>query len=140
MKIIFARNRSVASLIIRLVTWSRWHHCAVIMPDGLTVIESRGGLWGDTGVIETPIKEFKSRYSTIEIAEIDCVDDQGYDFLRSQLGKKYDFLAIFGILFRTGWDNHNRWICSELIAGATGQFRKARVSRVTPEHLWMISK
>ena len=137
MKVIFAKSSRPIPLLIRLFTWSRWHHCAAIMEDGKTVIEASGG----KGVIETKLADFVKRYRDWEIAEIDCVDDTAaYEFLRSKLGDGYDIKVIFGIFFRTAWDGRDNWSCSELVAAATGRFREERVSRVTPEHLWMMSK
>lgn len=137
MKVIFARSNAPIALLIRLVTWSRWHHCAAITPDGLHVIEAKGGI----GVVKTPLGQFKARYKKWDTAEIDCVnEDQAHEFLRMSLGAEYDLRAVFGILFRTGWDRDGAWFCSELVAKATGRFRHNKVSRVTPEHLWMISR
>ena len=136
MKVIFSKSHSLIPLIIRAVTWSRWHHCAAIMEDGETVIESRGGI----GVIETPLAEFKARYRDWHISELDCVDEKAaYDFLRSQLGAGYDIKAVFGIFFRTAWDGRENWSCSELVGKASGRIRESRVSRISPEHLWLIT-
>ena len=135
MRVIFAKDRRPISLLIRLVTWSRWHHCAAITPDNKFVIEAKGGV----GVVRTPLAEFKSRYKHTAIAVIDCHDQVAFDFLNKQVSKDYDLKAIFGILFRTSWDHGDKWFCSELVAKASGKFRNERMSRVTPEHLWMIS-
>lgn len=136
MKVIFARSNKPIALLIRLVTWSRWHHCAHVSPDGKSVIEAKGGV----GVIETPIDNFMSRYRTVQMSEIPSIDDdKAWEFSKSQLGKDYDLRAVFGILFRTSWDDTSAWFCSELVAAASGIFRHDRINRVSPEHLWMIS-
>lgn len=136
MKIIFAKNNKPISLLIRLVTWSKWSHCGAITPDGKHVIESKGGC----GVIKTPIEKFKERYKKYDIGTVDCDEEYAFRFLEEQLGKDYDLKAIFGILLRTGWDNGHQWFCSEVLAGAINIFRKDSVSRITPEHLWMITR
>lgn len=137
MKVIFARSSNPIALLIRCVTWSRWHHCGAITSDGKHVIEAKGGI----GVVKTDIDVFKSRYKRWEIAELECKNEKfAQEFLSNQLGKDYDLKAIFGILFRTGWDMPEQWFCSELVAHACGRFRHNKISRVTPEHIWMISQ
>jgi hypothetical protein len=47
------------------------------------------------------------------------LEDQNYvkimQWLWKQLGKKYDFLGLFGFLFRSDkWQNLHKWFCSEL--------------------------
>lgn len=136
MRVAFVRNRGVSSALIRLFTWSRYHHCGAVSLDGQFVIESTT----KSGVVKTPIKEFIGRYSTVDFATIECDDKKAYEFLNKQIGKKYDYLAIFNLLFRLTRDDINKWICSELLGAASRRFRKGRTSRVTPEILWMISK
>jgi uncharacterized protein YycO len=43
-------------------------------------------------------------------------------FLMAQLGKKYDFKAVFGFVWHKDSNDPDRWMCSELIAEA---FRQA---------------
>lgn len=38
------------------------------------------------------------------------------DTAMEQVGKKYDILALIGILFRRNWQKTDKWFCSELIA------------------------
>lgn len=133
--VIFGSNRKPGSLAIRLFCWSRFSHCGII--DGDYVIEAVRG----KGVIKTPLAEFKTRYRKIDIAQMPC--DSAAKALhraRAQLGKPYDRLAIIGIVLRTGWQHPDKWFCSELLAYCSGGvFRTNRVSRVTPEHVWMVS-
>lgn len=136
MKVIFARNNKPISLLIRLVTWSRWSHCAVV--DGNFVIEAKGGC----GVVITPLTEFKKRYTDYAIADTPVIDSEGAAIWRAaaEVGKGYDLKALFGILFRTGWECNDSWFCSEHVAHASGIFRAERVSRITPEMVWSVSK
>ena len=135
-KVIFARNNKPISLLIRAVTWSRWSHCGVIV--GQQVIEAKGGC----GVISTPLNEFKSRYTDYAIADVPVIDTKAAAVQRAlnELGKGYDLKALFGILFRTGWECGDSWFCSEHVAHASGIFRNERVSRITPEMVWSVSK
>ena len=136
MRVVFARDYSIASFTIRLFTWSRWHHCGVVTKDGQHVIEASAL----KGVIKTPIDEFKSRYRVVKFTKIPVRNNDSEKFLHDQLGKKYDWLAIISMVLRLGLNRDNKWFCSELVATASGMFRGGRSSRVTPEHLWMISE
>lgn len=135
MKVIFGRNNLPFSWLIRIVTWSRWSHCGIIIGD--SVIESTAM----RGVTVTPLADFIARYKSHHIATVMVKDDvwSAQERAMAEVGKGYDFLAIFGILFRTGWSNGNRWFCSELVAHAAGTYRKNRVGRITPETIWSCS-
>lgn len=130
MIIVFGRSDSIASAAIRLVTWSRWSHVGIL--SGGFVIEATAL----KGVIKTPLDEFTSRYTEIEFAEMEGDTSN----IESYIGAKYDWSAIFGIFFRTGWQDQNKWVCSELIAEHCPFIRKERVGRFTPEHVFMVSK
>jgi len=136
MKLIMGRSNKLGSYAIRLFTWSRWSHCGVIMEDTKTVIESSAS---EGGVVESSLSYFKKRYPDHIIIEIPSYN--GWESrLRSQLGSKYDWGAIFRIVLRGDWSAPNRWICSELIAWASGVFNSKYVDRVTPQDLMNIAK
>lgn len=136
-KIIFGRNNLPFSWLIRIVTWSRWSHCAVVINDDY-VVEARAF----KGVVITPLQEFIDRYNTHEFAELPVYDSvsNAYDRLGACIGMKYDYLAALGVLFRTGWNNSNAKDCSELLATISKMFREDKVSRITPEDIYRISK
>lgn len=136
MKVIFARNNSIASILIRLVTWSRWHHCGALTDDGQHIIEAT--LFN--GVVKTPIRDFLKRYKKTSLVEINCNDKFAQEFLNKQVGKCYDIKSVLAILFRVKQKPDNHWYCFELIAAASGLFRDSRVSRITGSDLWAISK
>lgn len=134
--VIFGKSWNIFGVLIRLFTWSRWSHVGAITPDGKFVIEASGTL----GVVETPIEEFKRRYTQYEITQIP-VRDRGfaYRFLRGEIGKPYDRLAILGIFFRRDWQQTDAWFCSELIARASQMFRRSHISRITQEDVYCIT-
>lgn len=134
--VVFAKSRLPAGYIIRAFTWSRWSHCGLVA--GNYVYEARFL----HGVVKTPIDEFKARYSDWEIAQVPCHDiDQAYTFVKNQLGKSYDLIGAIGIGIRTSWNHSDKFSCSELLAAAgIGRFRKERIKRISPEHLWMVSE
>jgi hypothetical protein len=136
MNVIFARNKKPISLLIRLVTWSRWSHCGIIVGD--KVLEAVGG----KGVVLTTLDKFKERYTEFDVCRMPTERGEfaAIDSAMMELGKAYDLSALFGIMFRTGWECPDSWFCSELIAHASGMFRADRVSRVTPEMIWSLCK
>lgn len=133
MIVIFGRSRTLSSFAIRLFTWSRWSHVGVV--DGDNVIEATL----KRGVSVTTLDEFKSRYHRTQIAEIPSCEGWR-ERLRECIGDGYDWRGIFSLVFRSKWDDRGKWFCSELVAYASGVVRGGRVSRVTPEHVWMISR
>ena len=135
-QVIFGRNNLPFSWLIRIVTWSRWSHCGIVIND--KVFEARVF----EGVVITPLQEFIDRYNKHEIASVPVADNvpAALDRLSSCIGLPYDYLAAFGVLFRTGWNNVKAKDCSELVATVCGMFRTERVSRITPEDIYRISK
>jgi len=138
MKVIFARNHRIGSLLIRLFTVGNWSHVGILTPHG--VVETT---W-PRGVHLTPLKEFNARNSTTEVVDIGVPDElAAVRWLIAQLGKGYDWSAILGFMFRESWARPNRWFCSELlegacIAGGRRRFRE-KLHRITPKHSWMVS-
>lgn len=133
MKVIYGRNHTPLSFLIRLFTWSRWSHCGVVMGD--KVIESTA----TGGVIESTLDDFKHRYKSHEICNM--VNYRGWQQrAKNQLGKDYDWLAIFSLVLRGKWSKPNKWFCSELVAYSSGIFRKERITRITPEDCYKVSK
>lgn len=130
--VIFGKNHLPFSWLIRVFTWSRWSHCGVVVGDN--VIESTA----TKGVVVTPLKEFIERYNDHAFATIPVKDSvaEALDRASNIIGDKYDFAAIFGIFFRTGWNQRGKWLCSEAVAHIAGTFREDYVGRITPEDLW----
>lgn len=56
MKALFARSDNPISLLIRLATWSRWHHCGILMEDN-TVIHATT----KKGVVRESFADFQKR-------------------------------------------------------------------------------
>lgn len=138
MNILLSRNHSISSWLIRLATWSRYSHCAIV--DGLHVIEST--FWGG-GVVRRPLDEFMDDHPGAELLEVPCPDDEaGLRWAREQVGKPYDWTAILGFLVRRDWQEPDSWFCAEHVEGtikAAGRDRfRVGLSRITPQHVWMV--
>lgn len=132
MKVILATDNRVTSLAIKTFTFSKWHHAGVILGD--KVIEARA--W--EGVVESSLEEFKNRYPKTLIIDIPHKGDYQQK-LYSQLGKPYDWGAIFKFVFRGDWSEESKWFCFELVAYASGVYNPNYLDRVTANHLLMLS-
>lgn len=68
-----------------------------------------------SGVAERPINyarfDREERYTARGITF-------AYEWARTQLGKKYDYSAIFGIALDRNWKDQGKWFCSELCSAA----------------------
>lgn len=129
MNVIFSRSHTASSLLIRLMTWSRWSHCGVILNG--QVIHSTASKW----VHSESLESFKRNCDSWEVAEM----PGDASLALPLIGKKYDWGGVFGHWFGA-WGDPERWFCSELVAYCSGMFRKGRSNRVTPEHIFMVSK
>ncbi len=138
--LLFARSRSPVSLAIRLFTWSRWSHVAVLHNGHVYESQAPGG------VAVTPAHRWQRCYTSVQhvrLAHPHPADVSA--FMASQRGKPYDYGAIAGLVFRRrAWADRRRWFCSELVAWAFAQagrplFRRTALSRITPQHLWMLA-
>ena len=139
-QVIFSKGRLVTSSLIRFLTWSRWSHVGVITDRG-TVIDAYF-----PRVREVPLAEFKAPMKRLAVVEFEHDDpEELFAWLRQQVGKPYDWRALFGFLARRDtWNEPSAWFCSELVAAGfsrTGSplFRSARLGRITPEDLWKIN-
>lgn len=138
MIVLFSTSKGPISAFIRFFTWSKWSHVAIL--DGDYVIESRGG----KGVVRTPLQLFLRRVSRVAAMRYPHVaTDAAIAFARSQLGKGYDWGAIFGIGFRRNWGDRSKWSCVELAtvaahAANTPLLRCDEAWRHKPQELWLV--
>ena len=122
MKVLAYKGKRLFSRLIRLQTRSDYSHVAVQMDDG-TVIEA----WTVSGVrhVASPMTSHTTG-TEIDYFEItaDYDQEQVLAFLKSQLGKKYDYRGIVRFLTRRAAPADDRWFCSELVLEA---FRRGGV-------------
>jgi uncharacterized protein YycO len=77
------------------------------------------------------------------VIDIPCDEEAAWSWAAAQVGKPYDLTALFGWLSGRDWQEEDSWFCSELVAAAFDKagsplFREGTMSRVTPQHLWMV--
>lgn len=135
-KLIFMRSNMIGSKFIRFMTWSDFSHVGMIMPDGM-VIEARY----PEGVVMRPMSEALKHASEHEIISIPVKNVRAtLDFMRCQLGKKYDTSGLFSFVTKRDWQSPDKWFCSELVASALAaggtQVGRVEASRVTPQDIY----
>lgn len=142
MRLIFGRCHLPLSPIIRFLTWSQWSHVAIQLDDG-RVFEAIG-----SGVRCTTLEDCISRMSNHTFVYLDKVDDikriYAECWIIEQIGKKYDWGALFGFLFKRNFQSPNKWFCSELAAEFCKKLgyriaNEEQLNRVTPQFLYMIT-
>lgn len=139
--VIYARSATLGGVLIRARDpFGKWSHCAV-MTDDHSVIEAESL----KGVVETPLGDFLARYpgqTQREFVEVECPDPSaGIAWARTQVGKGYDYLAIFGLLTRGSWQSDGRWMCSELAERTLIESGRSRFRdfphHISPNLSWM---
>lgn len=126
------------SRIILFFSRGGYSHTSVLFDDG-TIIEARPF---------TKIHKLKciqdgiTARCRVDIFEVDTTQKEDAiikEFLEKQIGKKYDYLAIFGFIMyasKEGRKSYGRWICSELVFAA---FRKAGINLHERIDAWKVS-
>lgn len=94
------------SIGIRFVTRSNWSH-AGLYHDGMFLSAQKDGV-----KLRPHDKNSKLLFLKVPKAAEVCT------WMNTQLGKPYDFTAIFGILIDRNWREDDSWFCSELVAWA----------------------
>lgn len=137
-QLLFSRSNTLASRAIQLATWSDWSHVSLL--DGDHAIEAVMG----HGVRRIPTAtaiQCTSRGALLAFPARDPA--RIIKTVTSQIGKPYDYSAVFGLGLRRDWQEDDAWFCSELVAWAFQQageplFRAECLRRVTPQHLYML--
>ncbi|OJW76292.1 hypothetical protein [Spirosoma sp. 48-14] len=107
-------DNDVPGMIIAGFTGSNWIHCELIDPDAGMSISS----WvGTGGVAIRPTTQTIRRAQYVEIYDLGAFDTSDVaTFLKSQLGKGYDWRSIFLTYgLRAGSERPDQWTCAELV-------------------------
>lgn len=132
MKVVLSTDNKVHSWLIRTFTWSKWSHGGIVINDKVYEATAKNG------VVETPLDEYKKRYTVNKFVDIPHQGDYQQRAI-SQLGKDYDWGAIFKFVLRGDWSELSKWFCFEYIAYCSGILNPKYLDRVTATHLLMIS-
>lgn len=136
---LFSRSHAIGSYLIRLRTWSKWSHTAILTPDN-TVIEAA---WPH-GVREIDYDEWAANKTEIARKERNIPNpEKSLRFWRLQIHKRYDVFAIIGILFERNWSDPSQWYCSELnesgfAEGGLVTFDQNCINFISPQDRWSI--
>lgn len=134
-RVIFTRNHTPGSILLRTFLWSPWSHCAIV--DGEEVIEAAA--FG--GVRARPLADMLADATKMAILTLPGDPQAVIAAARSQIGKPYDWQGVAGIGFRRRWQDDDAWFCSELVAwafeaGGHPLFR-TQPWRITPRDLYL---
>lgn len=99
------------SVMIRAVTYSMWSHAEIVLPDNTYLgAHASGGVMIRSADYCKPTRE---RRYTIPVTDEALATMLA--FAHAQVGKPYDFKAIFGLALHQPWATADRWFCSELV-------------------------
>lgn len=139
----FVTGDDIVSNGIRAFEYGFWAtHAEALMPDGtLLGAHAEGG-------VQARLHDYDhGQFTREEYVSLPASPEQTdafHAFLRSQIGKPYDFEAIAGIVAERDWQAPDSWFCSELQAAALskcGWFATelaTEFNHVTPRDLLLI--
>lgn len=137
LRLLFSTNNLPGSIAIRWFSWSDWSHVDVLSPCGTLAVGAHP--WA--GVREYNVAEVKQRNRAWALVEYTCPGEPAYRYARTQIGKPYDYGAIFNFIgMGRKWECPDRWMCSELGYAAANQdgcsLLRRPPDRVTPQNLF----
>lgn len=112
----FVRGNSIPARSIQFFTWGYWNHVELYTKTGYLGAQPEGGY------IIRPYS-----YTTFEremFRGIELSPEKEAAFWKwqyAQIGKPYDWTAIFGLVARRDWQEDDAWFCSEVIAAGFEQ-------------------
>ena len=137
MRIAFYRGTDLIDKLILFVCRGGYSHVAIVL-NNETIIEA----YPFKGVRQRQNISDQMKKCVVDIYEVSTTPEQDsviHDFLKQQLGKKYDWVAILGFVLHTseeGRKAYGRWICSELVFAT---FRKASIKLLERINAWKVS-
>lgn len=146
MKILAVDSRnSIGGWLIKLFTFSKWNHVAVMFED-TDRLDSNSvvDVTAAAGTRLMSYYNFKQVYPRHVVVDVAVPDEKaGYDFAVAQVGKKYDWSGIFGIIFQNRkWEDDDKWFCAELVEAtciAAGRRRfRSEISGVLPRESYAV--
>lgn len=144
MLIRFSRGTGLGGAVVRWATWSWCAHVGFKLDDG-TIIDATP----EFGVAHRDaVDDETTKYYAVDqtgmyhgVPTVTNYDKDLMRWLTMQIGKPYDWTAIYGMAFRRDWHKPTRWFCSELVAGAWADvgyplvIDDGKIDRITPRDL-----
>jgi uncharacterized protein YycO len=138
MKIAFYKGTGWISKSILHVSRGGYSHAAVQLADG-SIIEAhaRRGVCTRKSLLDQVDTE-----TQVVVFDVETTPEQDViitDFLKSQIGKGYDYWNIVGFVThatKEGRKGYDRWFCSELVFAA---FQKAGINLLERVEAWKVS-
>src|SRR5574343_444286 len=141
MKVLFRRgkNNGVIGWLISAFTVGSYSHCEIVVREDNSFFYTVAAIFEHNAIEKIARKKTAKFYKNWDIVEIKTVNDkEAIDFLREQVGKKYDFLGIlFSQIFPFKSENAKEWFCSELCSAT---LKKAGVKLKEPNKIYSPSK
>lgn len=128
----FVAAAAFSSRLIEYFGAGGFSHVDAVLPDG-RLLGARSDICGGQkypGVWIRP--QDYEKWPRRVVMELSCTDEQAKAwelFLRAQIGKPYDKMAIFGFLVGRAWREDDSWFCSELGT------RALEVAKICPDPL-----
>ncbi|MCK5018207.1 MAG: hypothetical protein KAS32_14215 [Candidatus Peribacteraceae bacterium] len=110
--IIFTRDDSWLSKLIRLRTLGNWSHVGIVMSINPFICIAAEF----SGVKSTTIERWADCSQILRVKETKKQTSKRLQFIESQLGKPYDFMGFIDFLTMQNHQSNNRWFCSELVS------------------------
>lgn len=137
-KVIFRKNKSDTSKLIRFFTMGKWSHCGILVDDVVyeAVFE---------GVQKSSISDFEYNATEMVVKEYPVTSiKRVIDFLELQIGAEYDYHGAYGMHIQDyDFQHDDKWFCSELVAAALtiGGLNPFSVPphRVTPQMIYALN-
>lgn len=135
-----AKN-NIASRLTRWITRGEFAHVDIILPSELNVPGFLIGAHLFGGIQKTIFRE--KDFVKIKRYEVE-VSNEVIDWVKGQLGKKYDVIAILGFIFKIPAVENTSSICSEFVFDALEQSDcfnhevKFHSSKISPRDLHLI--
>jgi hypothetical protein len=139
MRFLLCSAPTLGSQLIRTLTWSEWSHVAIPINDH-QVVEA---VWPRVQI--STIDEVLAKHPDYQFVDLPVPrPDLAIAAALSQVGKRYDWKALFGFLFHRDWADPGQWFCSELatwcaMQGEAQWFRAEVLDRITPDDVWKLA-
>lgn len=133
----FSRGIGWEAAAVRWFTWSDYAHVGFLLPEN-TILDATP----QYGVSLRPwhrATDDDSATCYCAISAPKAQIDAAIYWAASQVGKPYDWTAIYGFLAHRDWHRDTSWFCSEFVIQATLiggcpllSYQKRQVDRITP--------